>query len=353
MTNQSQQSCPIQHDYYPEDEINLIDYLRVLCKWKWLIIVGTLLCAVAAAVISLWMPKVYEITLSIEPGTINVGNDGRLIYLDTVNNICRKINEGIYDKRMVKLLNIDPLKTGFRFKANVKKGEQGNLIKISSEWAEKDVDLGLKAACELPVFLAGDYEKIIKQRKGSYDGRIIMKQNEMEKAETRRSMQQANLKNLKQKKNKLLGTINEVRENAERIVHHRDLLLKNKSGRDDMTLLLYSTILQQNVSYSNQLSNELYSLNTIEEEIKSKIEEFPEDMADIRAELKILTLEKNLIGNIKVIQEPEVSLYHIKPKKKQIVLLSVVVGLFAMIFLVFFIEYIKNASESSPASKKT
>ena len=348
MTNQSQQSCPIQHNYYREDEINLIDYLRVLCKWKCFIIVGTLLCAAAAAVISFWMPKVYEITMSIEPGTINVGNDGRFIYIDTVDNIGRKINEGIYDKRMVKLLNIDPLKTDFRFKADIKKGEQGNLIKISSEWAEKDVDLGLKASGELPVFLASDYKKIIEQRKGSYDSRIIMKQNEMEKAETRRSMQQANLKNLRQKKNKLLGTINEVRENAEKIVHHRDLLLKNKSDMDDMALLLYSTILQQNVSYSNQLSNELYSLNTIEEEIKSKIEEFPENMADIKAELKILTLEKSLIGNIKVIQEPEVSLYHVKPKKKQIVLLSVVVGLFVMIFLAFFIEYIKNASESSP-----
>ncbi len=348
MTNQSQQSCPVQHDYYPEDEINLIDYLRVLWKWKWFVIMGALLCAVAAAVISFWMPKVYEITMSIEPGTINVGNDGRFIYLDTVNNICRKIDEGIYDKRMVKLLNIDPLKTGFRFKANVKKGEQGNLIKISSEWAEKDVDLGLKASGELPVFLAGDYKKIIKQRKGSYDSRIIMKQNEMEKAEIRRSMLQANLKNLKQKKNKLLGTINEVRKNAERIVHHRDLLLKNKSDRDDMALLLYSTILQQNVSYSNQLSNELYGLNTKEEEIKSKLEEFPENMSDIKAKINILNLEKVLISNIKVIQEPEVSLYHIKPKKKQIVLLSVVVGLFVMIFLAFFIEYIKNASESSP-----
>lgn len=353
MTNQPQQSCPIQHDYYPEDEINLIDYLRILCKWKCFIIVGALLCAVAAAVISLWMPKVYEITLSIEPGAINVGNDGRLIYLDTVTNICRKINEGIYDKRMVKLLNIDPLKTGFKFKANVKKGEQGNFIKISSEWAEKDVDLGLKASGELPVFLASDYKKIIKQRKGSYDSRIIMKQNEMEKAEIRRSMLQANLKNLIQKKNKLLGTINEVRKNAERIVHHRDLLLKNKSDRDDMALLLYSTILQQNVSYSNQLSNELYGLNTREEEIKSKLEEFSEDMSDIKAKINILNLEKVLISNIKVIQEPEVSLYHIKPKKKQIVLLSVVVGLFVMIFLAFFIEYIKNASESSPASKKT
>ena len=61
--NQSrQQPYPQNPQPYYEDEINLIDYLRVLWKWKWLIIAGTLLCAMAAAVISLQMPKIYEVS---------------------------------------------------------------------------------------------------------------------------------------------------------------------------------------------------------------------------------------------------------------------------------------------------
>jgi len=44
----NQQSDPQNYPPYYEDEINLIDYLRVLWKWKWLIIVGTLICAIAA-----------------------------------------------------------------------------------------------------------------------------------------------------------------------------------------------------------------------------------------------------------------------------------------------------------------
>ena len=33
-----------------EDEIELIDYLRVMWKWKWLIIGGTILCIVAVTI---------------------------------------------------------------------------------------------------------------------------------------------------------------------------------------------------------------------------------------------------------------------------------------------------------------
>jgi uncharacterized protein involved in exopolysaccharide biosynthesis len=42
------------------DEINLMDYVQVVRKRKWLIILGTLLCMVVAGVVSLTMPKVYE-----------------------------------------------------------------------------------------------------------------------------------------------------------------------------------------------------------------------------------------------------------------------------------------------------
>ena len=42
------------------DEINLMDYVQVVRKRKWLVILGTLLCMVVAGVVSLTMPKVYE-----------------------------------------------------------------------------------------------------------------------------------------------------------------------------------------------------------------------------------------------------------------------------------------------------
>jgi len=42
------------------DEINLMDYFQVLIKRKWLIILGTLMCIIVAAIISLLMPRIYR-----------------------------------------------------------------------------------------------------------------------------------------------------------------------------------------------------------------------------------------------------------------------------------------------------
>jgi len=42
------------------DEINLMDYIQVIRKRKWLIFIGTLLCMVVAGVVSFTKPKVYE-----------------------------------------------------------------------------------------------------------------------------------------------------------------------------------------------------------------------------------------------------------------------------------------------------
>ena len=43
-----------------QDEINLMDYIQVIRKRKWIIILGTLLCMVVAGVVSFTMPKIYE-----------------------------------------------------------------------------------------------------------------------------------------------------------------------------------------------------------------------------------------------------------------------------------------------------
>jgi len=52
------------------EEVDLMDYLKVVWKWKYLIIIGTVVCAAIAGVVSLSLPKVYETTEVIEIGRI-------------------------------------------------------------------------------------------------------------------------------------------------------------------------------------------------------------------------------------------------------------------------------------------
>ena len=346
MTNQpqqpNQQPYPENYPRYEEDEINLIDCLRVLWKWKWLIIGGTLVCAIAAAVISLQMPRIYEISAVIEPGIVGIKNDGNFIYIDSVANMGGKIGERAYDRKIQEALRLDPLKVGVNFKSAIV--EKTNLIRITSQWQEKDIDLGAKVVRELIHFLSDDYKKIVKNAYGSYSNKIIAKQSELNWMVISEKQERADAKNLWQKKEELLQAKKKVEENMNKIIHQRELLLRSKKTGHSSTLLLYSTTIQRNLTYFNQISSELYELNIRENEIKTKIEKFPGAIADIKAQINTLNLEKELISDIKIIQEPAVSLFPVKPKKKKLVLLAGVVALFIFAFLSFFIEYIKNAT---------
>ncbi|MEE9138719.1 MAG: Wzz/FepE/Etk N-terminal domain-containing protein, partial [candidate division NC10 bacterium] len=51
-----------------QNEVELIDYLNVVWKRKGLIIGGTLVVAAAALVVSLSMPKLYEVSHTLKIG---------------------------------------------------------------------------------------------------------------------------------------------------------------------------------------------------------------------------------------------------------------------------------------------
>lgn len=311
---------------YQEDKVNLIDYLWVVWKWKWLIIAGTVIGAVVAGVISPEMPKTYEVTMAIAPGSV----------ADSPANISSKISEGVYSARIVKLLGKDLLKTVCRFKSCV----TSNMIKVSSNWMEKDVDFGRKASMQLLTLLDDDYKEIIEQKKSSYDAEILMKQNHSSNAEKHLKLQQVNLETIKKRKEVLMQAIKEVRHNTKKFIHQREIILKNNGVGNDMAIAVYSTAIERDMIHINLLENKLYDLNIAKNDVAANIEDLLRNIANIKVEIDLLKMGKEAIKAIKVIQNPEVSSMPVKSKKKQAVLLAIVVGFFFFIFLAFFIEYI-------------
>ncbi len=82
---------PNDHRYYPEDEIELMDYLLVIWKWKYIIIAGTLAFAFAAAIISFmtWkqQPQMYRTNIAFKPGILKLDGTGNKVFIDTPENI--------------------------------------------------------------------------------------------------------------------------------------------------------------------------------------------------------------------------------------------------------------------------
>jgi len=371
-----------------DDEVQLIDYLRVIWRWKWLIILGTFVCMVVAAVISFNMPKIYEVSMTIEPGIIGVDKDGKFIYLDSRDNIEGKIKGGLYNKRIQKALNINPLKTDIKFEVRPQKGT--NFIRITSEWVENEAEFMKNSLVQLLAFISKEYEDVVQRRKDDYEKQILMKQNQIKEVEIQRKdidkkillelntigakknhikLNKATLNIIQDREKELLEEIKNVKDNTERIVKERNNVLQHKGNVDDISLLLYSTTIQQNVAYFNQLSNQINDIRTKKEIAGMKIENLKKDIDDINTEidrlklnkteglqakindLKLqidrLSIEEGMIKNVRVIQNPEASISPIKPKKKLIIVLAGVVAFMMMMFLAFFLEYIQKAKRST------
>ena len=80
-------------------------------------------------------------------------------------------------------MHLEP-KTGLEFKATI--GREAKAIKITSQWEEKDINLGVRATQKLLQLISNDYKKIVEQRKSDIDKQILLKQNEISEIETQK-----------------------------------------------------------------------------------------------------------------------------------------------------------------------
>lgn len=124
------------HPYDPyEDEIELMDYLKVLWKWKYLILLGTLVCAGIAAIISFNMTKIYQVKMVVAPGILKIDDNGKRLYIDSLKNIQTMIESGTFDEQILAGLGENAEGDSLSFKVEAPKGL--NALRISLETADK------------------------------------------------------------------------------------------------------------------------------------------------------------------------------------------------------------------------
>ena len=107
--------------------------------------------------------------------------------------------------------------------------------------------------------------------------------------------------------------------------------------------------IQQNISLENSYRQEIDNCATRKEDEKFEFKELNRQLDQLLEDIKGLEFKKNSVQNIEILQPPTASPRPIKPKTKLSVVLAIVVGLFAMIFLTFFLEYIqRHRAEPGP-----
>ncbi len=163
MTNQPQQPNPMQSNYYPDDEIELIDYLRVLWKWKWLIVMGTFLCAFVAFIYGFTHPAV-KVSTFIEINPKVTGSPDK---------IKSSIELGIFDVQIMKDLSSSPPNIeSLAFEVSV----LNSLNILHIVYKTPDLDVGKAVLDSLVKQIEELYKKRVEQTRSEIDDIVKTKE---------------------------------------------------------------------------------------------------------------------------------------------------------------------------------
>lgn len=300
-----------------EQEIELIDLVRILGKRKKLILLGTLMLTIIAAGVSLLLPKVYEVSAIIEPGKINnVEKNSTSQAIVTPEEIKENILGEAYDNNVRKILNLNPSDYPSRFKVTIPK--ETTLVKIAIETS-------------VPQQGAMVLDELLKQVTAAVNEKV-----EVEKQKMNNGIR------LEEIKNKVL--IDQITLTSDQIADItgkiKDLDVGRKkamasSRTDAMSVLLYS----------NEIQNQQIYLNSLQEKLKQL--EAEALGADLRIDNLRLTLSQLKATNL--VKPPTVSERPVKPKKSLIVALAFMLGLLGTTLLAFVLEYFERVGAGGNA----
>lgn len=306
-----------------DDEIDLRELFRTLVKNKKIIIFTTLIVTLIAVVYALMAPKVYEAKAILKIGEYKL--------TDTKDKII--IANGAELSKELEILFIDILKNEEDREAKIENinipKNQKNFLEItangsSNKLAQAEIQKVIDYVKENHKKILDDIKNLHETKVKQIEGKLMLL-----KTKTLPSLQekidrykkdiktyeanfldvQSNLKKIKDT-NPTLATlqINEQRYLADIIIKLKDSLENFENKKNNIEAVEIE-----------QLEEELKTLNMLMESYNYKNTE--------------------AIGNIMT------NNYPIKPKKTLIVIVAFVTGLILSIFLVFFLEFIRNEKE--------
>ncbi|MBL7156561.1 MAG: hypothetical protein ISS92_00215 [Candidatus Omnitrophica bacterium] len=319
-----------------EQEVNLSDYVKVILKRKKTIFLIFLATTIAAAIISFLMPKSYEISMIIEP-SLEITKGNKQLYLDSPKNIAAKIRGEAFNLSVLRISNVDPGRKKLSLK--VTQPKDSTLVKISIEEPKSKIDTGVRLLNNLFIKMTETYQSHIDYKKEMFTKEAAVVSNIIESKKDSIALREKELKILEEREASLLGELKIVKENSEKLIAQRDALLIDKTNKNGMSSLLYSNVVQQNISYFSTLSDQLMSLKSRKENLLNEIECLNKDIENLKTQIDTIGLQKNQIQNIKFVQKPQALPFPVRPKKMKNIAVAGILGLFLGVFIAFFREF--------------
>ncbi len=345
-----------QYDSY-KDEIELMDLLKVLWKRKYFIVLGTIVCGVVVAIISFNMTKIYEVNMVVAPGLLKIDDNGKRLYIDSLENIQTMIEGGTFDRQIMEGLdgNLDETAKSRLLNFKLRKPKGLNALSVSLETADKNQ--GLKILSDLSVLLLEKFNSVVAYYQQEYEIQKEEKINNLEKLNLEASNTKAGIKtdrleikNLQERETEIESEIELIGKNTELLISERNKFLSEKMSNETiLSALLYSNTIQENISYLNTLRASINSIKSRINEVQLDSQKAENNILNLESQKKLIEEEinniqfrKDSIQNIQVLKHPKSTPFPIKPNNRMNVLLAGTIGLFLTVFLAFLIEYISR-----------
>jgi capsular polysaccharide biosynthesis protein len=362
MTDQPQQANPNEHRYYPEDEIELMDYLLVIWKWKYIIIAGTFAFALVAAIISFisWkqQPTMYRTSIVLKPGVLKIDAKGDKVFIDTPENIKALITNDLKYKISNDIRNSKNtnLSTSLDFQVDIPEGS--NTINVSLE--SVSADEGTTKLNYLIKALFAEYANNVKSIQEGFEKNIEAKKYELDELSFKEKGIKAKTKKYQQELSEIeskIKLLQESKDNSQSKEYYLNKLSLENDYRN--TFQIYFEV-NENAKYNLykiqkdiiNVSKELEKLEKGKNNIQKgsnygkRLSYIQKDIAINSKEIEQLAKKKQNIQNIQIIQPPVTTELPKTNKIKRNVALASVTGLFMMVFIAFFLEYLSKYKSS-------
>ena len=320
---------PIQTEY---DEIDLMDYVKVLLKRKWLILAIFLSAAIVAEVFSFLMPKVYKIDTALEIGQV-AG-----VPIEDPGQVVEKIKGDVYGIFVRGKLGIPEEKYPKIKTENLK---DTRLISLAIESAEPQQAKNILE--EINNLILAEHQEKIKTKKElieqdikTTEEKIKLVESDIEKTKNKTQPIDEDIKRIENK----INNTEEEKSNLEAKVEalERVLVYEQTPGTQ---FALFDT--KEKLANKKQEIEDLYlTINLLrrsKEDLDVQVNSLKTNIESLNAQINSLRASLDEIKPTQVVKSPTVSASPIKPRPLLNIVIAAVLGLFIGVFLAFFQEW--------------
>jgi LPS O-antigen subunit length determinant protein (WzzB/FepE family) len=358
-----------REDRMKNGQVEVMDFVRVLWKRKWQIVVPTLICVLIAGILSFVLPKKWEVDTIFVIGKFFVEtSQGEYKEVQVIDprRVVGQVNEKAYNRVIASALNVNLDKFPRLMAENVRGTE---LVRVAV--VERDVKRGQAVLDSLTEILRKDCDRKI-------DVELKIVDTQIASLQTAIKMRELDIQTMEIEKAKLLEEIASARKKvAISEKRSQDILaemkaveirikeiepLKNKAleetkqAGEAMGVLLYANEIQANLRYHNTLADNLSGENVNREnlslamkvndgefkKITTAIDRLRRQIDDLNTEITRLTETKGRIDHLQIIKAPSPSFRPVFPNKVLMVTLALVLGLVAFTLTAVSVDFIQS-----------